>query len=143
MNDIEKILKKGGYKFKKNFSVKNYVTINIGGTAQYVIIAEDTEELFNLLNIFHNADKECIVLGGGSNTVFSDGILKFAVIINRSHNIEITSKNLLKVNSGLTNISFLKFCVKNGISGFDFLSGIPGTIGGAVAVNAGAFGVSI
>jgi len=84
-------------------------------------------------------------LGGGSNVVFPDAVPdpQFTVLVNRTNRISMEGKDLIRVNSGAMNSELMAWNCCNNAGGMDFMSGVPGTVGGAAAVNAGAFGQSI
>ncbi len=143
MKTIDKYLNENEIDYKKNSEIKPFLTIRVGGKVSYIITVYSYDKLKALLQYLNNAGEKFILLGGGSNIVFPDNSNNIIVIINKTSGISIQTKNVIKVDSGITNKALLKFCSQNGIGGLEFLSGIPGTIGGATAVNAGAFGDSI
>ncbi len=143
-NDIVfNYLKSNNIEYYKNASIEPYLTIGIGGKVNSIIIIKQKQELVNLLKIFEDANKYYIILGGGSNVVFSDFSPELFVIINKIDDIELIGNNKIKVSTGVTNKVLLDWCKTNGFCGLEFLAGIPGTIGGAAAVNAGAYGRSM
>jgi len=143
---VEKLipfLKENKIKYFKNKEIKAYTTIKIGGKVSLIIIINTLSKLTELILKIKKQQYPFILLGGGSNVVFPDNNSKLVVIINRTSNITRLSRNLIKVNSGVTIKNLTKWCIGNKIGGLEFLAGIPGTIGGATAVNAGAFGKSV
>ena len=89
-----------------------------------------------------------LVIGGGSNIAFPDGLTRAAVVLAlvpapRPAAVAAADGRSLQVDGGMRNQLFLSWCAANGAGGLEFLSGIPGTLGGAAAVNAGAFGGSL
>lgn len=143
MESLILFLKKNKIKYFKNKDIKVYTTIKIGGKVSLIIIINRYSKLTELILKVKEQQYPFILLGGGSNVVFPDNNSKLVVIINRTSNITRLSGNLIKINSGLTIKSLLKWCIRNKIGDLEFLAGIPGTIGGATAVNAGAFGKSV
>ena len=86
------------------------------------------------------------VIGSGSNLLIRDGGLSGVVVkLNNGFNdfFYDKQKKIIKVGCGLKNINFIKYCLKNCIGDFEFLSGIPGTIGGSLKMNAGCFDQTI
>jgi len=143
---VEKLilfLKKNKIKYFKNKEIKFYTTLKIGGKVSLIIIINKSNELIQLLLKVRKQQYPFILLGGGSNVVFSDNASKLLVIINKTSDIIKLSENLIKINSGVTINNLINWCLKNKIGGLEFLAGIPGTLGGATAVNAGAFGKSV
>lgn len=143
MKKIDEYLTKKKIEYKKDSEIRQFLTIKVGGKVSYIITVHETEELKGLLQYLFFSERKFILLGGGSNIIFPDKSSDIIVIINKTSGITVQDENIIKVDSGITNKSLLKFCSKNNIGGLEFLSGIPGTIGGAAAVNAGAFGESI
>jgi UDP-N-acetylmuramate dehydrogenase len=143
MKDLLSYLKKNKIKFFEHQTIKPYLTIKVGGKVRLVIIAENSLILKALVCQYLVNRHRFVLLGGGSNVIFSDDFSDFVVIINRTSEIEELENKLVRVSSGLPNQQLLNWCQNHEISGMEFLAGIPGTIGGAAAVNAGAFGHSI
>jgi len=127
------------FSLQRNILLKNYTTFKIGGRADYFFIAKKKEDLLKAIEWAKNKKISFFILGGGSNILFSDKGFRGLVI-----KLEIKSCKFLdqKVISGsgypLTKL-VLK-TAKKGLSGLESLVGIPGTIGGAIRGNAGAFG---
>jgi len=144
IEELEKLL----YGFKKNLvfnkNLKNKSWFNIGGKAKVFFKAENLNELISFLKKIDNREK-IFVLGAGSNTLicdkFFDGIvLQLAKDFN---NISLLNENIIISGSAVFDKSLSNFAMMNNISGFEYLSGIPGTIGGAIKMNAGCFGKEI
>lgn len=123
----------------KDRDISPYLSMRVGGKVKLIILAKSGPELENVVNRLVESQFPYVILGGGSNVVFSREYSPIAVIINRSSDISVESGNLIRVNSGVFNQQLISWCVRNRLSGLEFLAGIPGTIGGAAAVNAGAF----
>ncbi len=143
MEKLILFLKKNKIKYFKSKEIKFYTTLKIGGKVSLIIIINKSYELIQLLLKVKKQQYPFILLGGGSNVVFSDNASKLVVIINKTSDIIKLSENLIKINSGVTINNLINWCLKNKIGGLEFLAGIPGTLGGATAVNAGAFGKSV
>ena len=139
----ENFLTENNIRILKNSSINKFLTLNIGGKVSLIIFTENNSDLLKILKYLFSNDQNYILIGGGSNIIFPDSATDLIVIVNRTSSIEKQGEDIVKVNSGLKNSVFLDFCKKNSLSGFEFLAGIPGTIGGATAVNAGAYGKSI
>ena len=136
-------LKSNNIEYYNDASIKPYLTIGIGGKVNSIIIIKQKQALINLLEMFDDEDKYYVIIGGGSNIVFSDYSPELYVIVNKIDEIELIGNNKIKVSTGVTNKELLDWCKDNGFCGLEFLAGIPGTIGGAAAVNAGAYGCSM
>lgn len=125
-------------------AMSEYTTFRIGGTADAICFVQGLEEL---QQVFSHLKKEKIphlLVGKGSNLLVRDGGFKGAVIMMRGElaTIKQHEKNdeLVVAGGGLPLSDLVKFCSHEGLGGLEFLSGIPGTVGGAVTMNAGAFG---
>jgi UDP-N-acetylmuramate dehydrogenase len=140
---LTEFLINSNFKFLINSSLTPYLSFRIGDRSQFIIEIKESELLIELLNFFSRNAINFIILGGGTNTVFTSSLFKGVVIINKTTRIKIRSQNSITVDSGVRNQDLLTFCIKNELGGLEFLSGLPGTIGGAAAVNAGAFGFSL
>lgn len=126
--------------FKPDAPLKHLNWFKVGGPAQILFKPHDTEDLVNFL-VQNNNRLPIMVLGAGSNIIIRDGGLRGVVIkLGQSFtNIE-ASENTISVGGGCLNFNLAQFCLANSISGFEFLTGIPGTIGGGIFMNAGAYG---
>lgn len=129
---------------KKGVKLKNYSTFHIGGKAEQLYIATDTNELTDfLLKLYAseslNAKKTKItVLGRGSNVLISSKGVKGLTIILRTANISL-SENICIADAGVSFPSLASFMAENSLSGLEWASGIPGSVGGSCVMNAGAF----
>ena len=130
-------------KIEKNISLIKYTTIRIGGNAKVIYFPENTNDLKKLENIF--AKDKTLIIGNGSNIVFKDNGYRYDLIclkrLKKSLSI-IGSKNIY-ASAGTSCARLAKYAHNNEIAGFEFLHGIPGTIGGSLKMNAGAFGSEI
>jgi len=120
-----------------------FTTLKIGGRVGLAVIVPDRSALAGLLHFLHENRFPYIILGSGSNVVFTGDSPDLIVLCNRAACPPILKEGLIQVDSGLPIKNLLAFAVENEIGGLEFLAGIPGTIGGAAAVNAGAFGQSL
>jgi UDP-N-acetylmuramate dehydrogenase len=143
MNDILHYLQKKKIKHFHDEEIKPYVTMKIGGRVKLIVIVKKNVDLQTLGMEMLESEWPYVLIGGGSNVIFSDGFSPIVVIINRTADIAQDDNHTIRINSGVPNRSLTRWCIKNGISGMEFLAGIPGSIGGAAAVNAGAFGRSV
>ncbi len=136
-----------GLKGKIRFSVplKGYTTFKIGGPAKYFIEPEDIDDLRFILGLIKKRKFPFLMIGCGSNILVSDTGLNYAVIKLSSakfSKISVQGK-FLEVGSGALLNRLVFFCREKGLSGIEFLVGIPGTLGGALLMNAGAWGMNI
>ncbi len=130
-------------KIEKNIPLTKYTTIRIGGNAKIIYFPENTNDLKKLESIFTR--EKTLIIGNGSNIVFKDKGYKYDLIclkrLKKSLSI-IGSKNIY-ASAGTSCARLAKYAYNNSIAGFEFLHGIPGTIGGSLRMNAGAFGSEI
>ncbi|MFA5076775.1 MAG: UDP-N-acetylmuramate dehydrogenase [Patescibacteria group bacterium] len=125
---------------QKNVSLAAYTTFKIGGPARYFVIAKTKEEIYQAVKAAREAGVDFFILGGGSNLLVSDAGYDGLVIKNEYKDLKITGQ-IVRVGSGAI-LNYLIFqTVEQGLAGLENLVGIPGTIGGAVRGNAGAYGV--
>ena len=129
-------------KIRKNISLAPLTTFKIGGPAKYFCQAETKQELIQAIKWAKNKKIPYFVLGGGSNLLVSDKGFDGLVIKLSMRQCQLSGTKIL-VGSGLMLAQAVMFSMKNNLTGLEWAAGIPGTIGGAVRGNAGAFGHSI
>lgn len=133
-----------GKNLEENVELKKYTTMRVGGVADYFYAAKTIDELIKAVLSAKKIETPYFILGGGSNIIVSDFGFPGLVILNRSNNIaKITDKSQLIVDSGVNLTRLVMETVNYGFSGLEPLVGIPGTVGGAVYGNAGAYGMEI
>ena len=140
-------------KLLKNEILNKYSNINIGGTAKFLIIVYTLDDIREAINFADKNKMPYKLIGLGSNIFFND-YYNGVIIINKYRNIQIldsfptkynknnTNTKLICASSGDILLDFIKYCSKNNFN-ISELAGIPGTIGGAVYNNAGAYGKEI
>ncbi|WP_342270191.1 UDP-N-acetylmuramate dehydrogenase [Rickettsia endosymbiont of Orchestes rusci] len=126
--------------YRRDYNLKHLTWFKVGGNAEIFFKPADIDDLISFLQQ-NNQELSVTILGAGSNIIIRDGGIEGYVIKLGQNftNIELTKDNHLAVGSGCLNYNLAKFCQANLISGFEFLVGIPGTIGGGVAMNAGSY----
>lgn len=128
---------------RKSVRLSDLSNFLIGGTADYFFQAETSAELENAVRVARKNRIRHYVIGGGYNILFDDRGYRGLIIKNRAKGMALSGKEEVEAASGSNLDEFLDFCLKHSVGGYEFLAGIPGTIGGAVYGNAGAFGESI
>ena len=125
-------------KFDYNLKKKNW--FNIGGNTKIYFKAENLKELIKFLKIIGNKEK-LFILGGGSNTLITDKTYDGVVIklSKNFNNISLLSEDIIIAGSSVSDKSLSEFAMNNSLGGFEFLSCIPGTVGGGIKMNAGCF----
>lgn len=139
MNNVLESLKK--ITDEKNIFVnepmKNHTTFRTGGLADILVIPETKEELVECLKL----DSNKLIIGNGSNILVRDGGIRGLVIkTTKLNNIKVLEDNILEAEAGAYLSRIANIAKDNELTGFEFASGIPGTLGGAVSMNAGAYG---
>ena len=141
LDQLKILLSEFGDKVKFEHDLKKKNWFNIGGKAKVFYKSDNLKELINFLKKLNNNEK-IFVLGAGSNTLMTDDLFD-GVIIKLSKNfsnISLLGKDVIIAGSGVLDKSLSDFAMNNNLSGFEFLSCIPGTIGGGIKMNAGCFG---
>ena len=126
-------------KFEYDLKKKNW--FNIGGKSKVYFKADNLKELINFLKKIDNKEK-IFILGAGSNTLIKDTLFD-GVVIKLSkdfNNISLLGEDIIIAGSAVLDKSLSDFAMNNALQGFEFLSCIPGTIGGGIRMNAGCFG---
>lgn len=144
MNIVDEI-KKLNIDIKTNESLSNYTTFKIGGPASILIEAKSDEELLKLVNLFDELKTKYMIIGRGSNLLISDaGIDRPVIVLDKNFaRIEDLGDNTLYAEAGASLKSLANRACDLSLSGLEAISGIPGTVGGAVYMNAGAYGSEI
>ena len=126
-------------KFYHDLKKKNW--FNIGGKSKVFYKAENLKELINFLKKLDNKEK-LFIIGAGSNILVNDNTFNGVVIKlgKNFNNISLLGEDIIIAGSSVLDKSLSDFALTNNLSGFEFLSGIPGTIGGGIRMNAGCFG---
>ena len=126
-------------KIYKDFNVGKHTWFRTGGDAKIFAIIENNFELEIILNEINN--ENFYVLGSGSNLLIRDaGFNGIIIKLGKEFNSVNIIENKLEVGASVLDINLSKFALKHGIEGFEYFSGIPGSVGGAVKMNAGCYG---
>lgn len=129
----------------KNEPLAKYSAARLGGLGDYVYIARDSmDELAEIVQSAWQDELPVRVLGGGANVLISDRGFRGLIVINRVNQMTVDENTqTLSVSSGTPMTHLANRCQKRGISGFEWMVSVPGTVGGAIINNAGAHGGSI
>ena len=127
---------------KKNISLSNFTTWRIGGPAEWIAQPKNHEEIKYLINWINKKNFNCNIIGAGSNILINDkGIKGLSLCMRQLKGIQIDkSTGIIEVLSGEMLPNLARKAAANGLHGLEWAVGIPGTIGGAVVMNAGAQG---
>lgn len=129
-----------------NENMKKYTTFRVGGNADILIKVKDVKELMHCIKVADKYYLPVTIIGNGSNILVKDSGISGLVIKIEFDKIEIDKQQefaIVTVGAGVKLMKLAQDLLNNGISGFEFASGIPGTIGGAVKMNAGAYGTEM
>lgn len=140
MKDLITFIKKNNIgNIKENVSLSKFTTYKVGGTARLLVYPKNTEKLILLLKELKKENIKHKVLGFGSNLIFSDSLYD-GVIIKLDSFDEVKIKDtVITAGAGVSLIKLSYKAQKEGLTGLEFASGIPGSVGGAVFMNAGAY----
>lgn len=129
----------GAGDLRRGASLARHTTFGVGGPADLFLTVRSAEALARATNAAHEADVPVFVLGSGSNILVADAGIRGLVIDNRAR-AEVSEDLLFRVESGASFAAFARKMCRAGLEGLAWAVGIPGTIGGAVVYNAGAYG---
>ena len=139
--NLQEIVKRNN--ILKNEPMSKHTSLKIGGIADYFIKVKTVDELKKLLEFATENKIQTTIVGNGTNLLVKDGGIRGFVIkleLNDFKIKKISGDVLITVGSGMTLAALSAIAVKEEVTGLEFLSGIPGTIGGAIRMNAGAYG---
>ncbi len=131
-----------GKNLKQKELMKKHTWIRIGGPAEFFYYARNLDNLTKAVKIAQKKKIPYVVIGEGSNIIVSGEGFEGLVIKNEASNL-IFEKNLAFVESGITLYGLIRKLAESNVGGLEFLAGIPGTLGGAIYGNAGAYGKCI
>jgi UDP-N-acetylmuramate dehydrogenase len=139
----------GSAAVEANQALARYTALRIGGQADLLVKAESIEMLRQVVTAAWEEDIPCQLLGGGSNVLVSDHGVRGLVVLNRARAIALFPSRKrggpggsvsAMAESGASLATLTRQCVSRGLAGLEWAAGIPGTVGGAVVGNAGAWG---
>lgn len=124
-----------------NYPLKRLTTMRVGGPAAYVVAPSSIDELRKVIQICQENGLKFLVLGKGSNILASDeGFQGVVIKLDSDFQKVQIQNNIIEAESGITLSALAKKAADRGLSGLEFASGIPGSLGGAIYMNAGAYG---
>ena len=139
MDQLQMLLKQRNILFMANCPIARYSTFRIGGTAKLAIFPKSREQLVQALLSVAETGVNYAVVGKGSNLLFPDGEFNGALIFTGSVNEILENGTFLEASAGAS-LAAIAIRARNlSLGGMEFAAGIPGTLGGAVRMNAGAF----
>ena len=160
MLELENILGKENVKYNEPMS--KHTSFRVGGNADIFAIVDSEENLTKVIKLAKKSSMPITIVGNGTNLLVKDGGIRGLVIkyiandysimdtdeVKDKGNLDKNEENnnkskIVTVSSGMTNARLAKILLDNSLTGFEFLAGVPGTIGGALVMNAGAYGGEI
>ena len=141
IKELKDLLSEFGSNVRFEYDLKKKNWFNIGGKTKVYYKAENLKELVSFLKKLDNK-KKIFILGAGSNTLISDNLFDGVVIklSKNFNNLSLLNEDIIIAGSSVLDKQLSNFAIRNSLSGFEFLSCIPGTIGGGIKMNAGCFG---
>ncbi len=130
-------------RLKQNEPLAPYTSWRVGGPAEWFLRVDDTDELIKAVHTAHRAKVPYRVIGGGSNILVSDKGVRGLVILNRARKYRLRPEGdyvAMIVDSGVSLPWLAGQLIREGVAGLEWAIGIPGTVGGAIVQNAGAWG---
>ena len=125
----------------ENEALKKYSFTKTGGNADILVRVKSEEDFQNIIKYSNDNDIDLTILGNGSNVLISDtGIRGIVVITSELNTITLSEDNILTCYAGTTLKELADFCIENSLTNLEFSCGIPGSVGGAIFMNAGAYG---
>lgn len=143
MFDLKNYLEERNFEINSNEPLKNHSTMRVGGNCTFMVFPKTVDEFIELVTVFNMQNYRYYVIGNGSNIIFTDKGFDGAIISTKKIKGISRKGNILTVMCGTMVREVSNFALEEELSGFECLSGIPGTIGGAVFMNAGAYGTEI
>lgn len=160
MLELENILGKENVKYNEPMS--KHTSFRVGGNADIFAIVDSEEKLTKVIRLAKKMSMQITIVGNGTNLLVKDGGIRGLVIkyiandytimdteeLKNKVDLDKDSENnnkskIVTVSSGMTNARLAKILLDNSLTGFEFLAGVPGTVGGALVMNAGAYGGEI
>ncbi len=138
--DLKELIPEFRNNLKLDYDLKKKNWFNIGGKTKAFYKAESLKDLIKFLKKIQNQEK-IFVLGAGSNTLITDKLFNGVVIklSNDFNNVSLMNNEIIIAGSAVTDKTLSDFAMENSLGGFEFLSCIPGTVGGGIKMNAGCF----
>jgi UDP-N-acetylmuramate dehydrogenase len=139
-DDLARLFPKAGVRLRENVPMFRHTSFRIGGPADILFAPSSTEEIVRIMDFCRNFSVPYLVLGNGTNVLVSDlGIRGVVVVIGKRYSGTVRQGTMMTVRSGTRLSALSYYAAQNGCSGLEFASGIPGTVGGAIYMNAGAY----
>ena len=141
---LNKLKENGIVKIKENVLMRDYTTMKIGGPADVLIEPNSIDQIQKIINMAKETNTPLTIIGNGSNLLVRDKGIRGIVVVLKDEFSQITVKeNMLTAQSGATLRAAAIESFEKKLTGMEAVSGIPGTVGGAIIMNAGAYGTEM
>ena len=142
---VDLLRRQFGESVQENISLAPYTSARIGGPADVLVTVKSADELADVITIIWTHEMPYYILGGGSNVLVSDKGVRGVVVLNRAKEVRFESGDQPTVwcEAGVIFSNLSNRCASKGLAGLEWAATVPGTVGGAVYGNAGAFGGDI
>ncbi len=139
---VDVLRQKFGEAVQENIALAPYTSARIGGPADVLLTVKSADELADAMRLIWEHDLPYYILGGGSNVLISDKGFRGVVILNRAKEtrFEMGDQPTVWCEAGVVIANLARRCASKGLGGLEWSAAVPGTVGGAVYGNAGAFG---
>ena len=128
----------------ENEPLKKHTTFGVGGNANFIIFPKNNEDLIKIIQYAHNKEYDIFFLGSGSNVLASDnGYNGIVITLKKALNKITFNEKDIYIQAGAMLGTMVRIALSKGYKGFESLVGVPGTVGGALIMNAGAHGTEI
>ncbi|CAM2884376.1 UDP-N-acetylmuramate dehydrogenase [Hathewaya histolytica] len=142
LSELHKILSDDNIQFEA--PMREHTTFKLGGKADILVTPKNYEELVSILKLCKRENVYYYILGKGSNIIVKDGGIRGVVVkLSKLQEVKLIENEAIVAQSGAGLIDVSLYSAKYDLTGLEFASGIPGSVGGAVAMNAGAYGGEI
>lgn len=132
-------LKKTAYRLDE--PMKNHTSFKVGGVVRSVLFPRSARDFAELCGLLHEHGIRTLIIGNGTNVLINDVLGDMVVIRTIGlYSAKLISENKISAGAGMSLTQLAGFAYANGLTGLEFAYGIPGTVGGAVLMNAGAYG---
>lgn len=141
---VEELTVRGyGRRLQFDEPMARHTSFAIGGPADVLVVVDALQDLVMLVEVAQACDVPCVVLGGGTNILVADAGVRGLVVVNRCRSYHVDGEGMVVAESGVLLHELAHWAVKEGWAGLEWAVGIPGTLGGAVVGNAGAYGGTV
>ncbi len=143
MSDIYTELSASKIEYKTEYILKKECTFRVGGICRLALFPKSAKDIAKCIFLLDKYNEKFFVVGKGSNTLFSDGFIDAVIVFcHGADNVSIDN-NCVTAEAGVSLVALCARLAQMGLSGLEFASGIPGSVGGAVFMNAGAYGGTV